>query len=416
MGRHAGKSFNHLQLGRKTEPGLYNAGPGLFLRVSSKRARSWVFRYMLDGRSREMGLGSYPEISLADARKAVEKAHQLKAKGMDPIDARKSERERESLEAAKAVTFRYCADAYIEAHKKGWKNAKHAAQWTSTLDTYAFSIVGDLPVQKVDTTLVCKILENNGLWSTKTETASRVRQRIETILSWATTRGYRQGENPARWRGHLEHLFPSRKKVREVRHHPALPYAELDFMAKLKAERGTAAQALQFAILTAARTDETIKAQWPEIDFDKALWTVPGDRMKSKREHRVPLPKPTLAILRARHDATGGEGYIFQADLAKKPLSNMAMLALLERMERDDITVHGFRSTFRDWVEEATTHAGSVAEAALAHVIGDETEAAYRRGDLFEKRRKLMNAWATFCMTPAEHGKVINIKRSSAGA
>jgi len=412
-------------LKKRGAPGLHHDGGGLYFRIGPKPASedatpaaSWLFRYMLDGKAREMGLGAYPTTTLAAARGAAEEARQLKAKGSDPIDNRAAVRALKIAEAAKAVTFRHCAEAFIEARRDGWKNAKHAAQWTATLETYAMPKLGGVPVASIDVTLVHSVLEP--IWRTKTETASRVRGRIESVLDWATTRGYRQGENPARWRGHLEHLFPARASIQAVQHHAALPYAEMPaFWVTLAAEEGLAAEALRFTILTAGRTSEVVPMTWSEVNFDAAVWTVPPARMKGKknesREHRVPLSKPALALLRARYALTGGQGYIFPGN-PKRPLSNMAMLALLGRMGRDDITVHGFRSTFRDWVEETTNYAGTVAEAALAHVVGDKVEAAYRRGDLFEKRRRLMNAWATFCTTPMERGKIINIRRSAANA
>jgi integrase len=392
--------------------GLYGDGAGLYLRVTPPSACSWVVRYMLDGKAREMGIGSYPAVSLETARESAERWRKVKAEGRDPIAVREAERASERSHAAKAVTFRHCADSYIEAHRESWKNAKHVAQWGATLQTYVYPEMGALPVAEIDVGLVHKALEP--IWKAKPETARRVRGRIEAILDWAKARGYRGGENPARWKGHLENLFPARAKVRSVEHHPALPYRELPaFMTKLAAEEGLGARALQFAILTAARTNEVILADWAEIDFDNAVWTVPAKRMKAKREHRVPLSKPALAVLREQVRTTGGKSYIFPGARPKRPLSNMAMLKTLERMGRDDITVHGFRSTFRDWVEESTNYAGTVAEAALAHVVGDKVEAAYRRGDLFEKRRRLMTAWATFCMTPIQKGQVIPIKTSA---
>jgi integrase len=299
----------------------------------------------------------------------------------------------------------------VAARRDGWKSQKHAAQWLTTLDDYAFPHFGDLSVAAVDVALVHKALEP--IWTDKTETASRVRGRIEAVLDWATTRGYRHGENPARWRGHLEHLFPGKTSVRAVQHHPALPYADLPaFWASLATEEGLSAEALRFAILTAARTNEVVPMAWDEVDLEAAVWTVPPERMKGKknksREHRVPLSKPTVALLRARRAVTGGLGYVFSAK-PKRPLSNMAMLKLLERMGRADITVHGFRSTFRDWVEETTNYAGTVAEAALAHVVGDKVEAAYRRGDLFEKRRKLMDAWGRYCTTQSKSADIVPI-------
>ena len=414
---------------KSKRPGLHGDGGGLFLCVTSKNAASWVFRYMLSGRAREMGLGSYPEVPLdKDQRdpKAADGARQLaahwrsvKAGGRDPIAVREAERASLAIEAANAMTFKQCAEAYIESHRDSWKNTKHAKQWGSTLNTYAYPLIGNLPVQGVAISQVHKILEP--IWKTKTETASRLRGRIESVLDWAKVRGYREGENPARWRGHLENLFPARSSVQTVEHHAALPYGEAaSFMATLKQQEGIASQALQFTILTASRTDQTIRAQWSEIDFDKGVWTIPGKRMKGQRgkerEHRVPLTKATVAILRERQRLTNGEGFIFPGMKPKKPLSNMAMAKLLERMERDDSTVHGFRSTFRDWVEETTNYAGTVAEAALAHVVGDKVEAAYRRGDLFEKRRKLMASWATFCTTPAKPADVIPIRRKPRSA
>jgi integrase len=392
------------------KPGLYNDGAGLCLRVTSPTARSWVLRYMLDGNAREMGLGPYPDISLAEARVAAAEARKLKALGKDPIDAREALRAQQRAEAARAVTFRYCADAFIAARKSGWKNAKHAAQWKATLETYAMPIIGNLPVQSVDVGMVHRVLEP--IWSSKTETASRVRGRIEAILDWATVREFRTGDNPARWKGHLENLFPRRSKAQQVEHHPALPYTEIGaFISKLKAQPGTGALALQFTILTAVRTGEVINSKWSEIDFDNAVWTIPAERMKTGREHRVPLSKAAIAILRKLQALRGKGTSVFRGARQRRPISNMAMLQTLRRMGRDDLTVHGFRSTFRDWAAEQTAFPREVAEAALAHVVGDKVEAAYRRGDLFEKRRKLMSAWATFCGTPATTAKVIPIGR-----
>jgi integrase len=365
---------------------------------------------MLAGQAHEMGLGPYPDISLAEARLAATEARKLKAQGKDPLEEREARRAQELAEAARSVTFRHCATAYIVARKIGWKNAKHVAQWSATLDAYAMPVIGDVPVQTVDVAMVHKILEP--IWSKKPETASRLRGRIEAVLDWSATRGYRTGENPARWKGHLENLFPRRSKFQKVKHHAALPYGEIGaFMADLKGKDGTSALALQFTILTAARTGEAIGATWAEIDLDKEAWTVPAERMKAGREHRVPLSKPALAILRKQREATDGSGCIFPGPQRSKPLSNMAMLQTLRRMGRDSLTVHGFRATFRDWAAERTSFSREVAEAALAHVVGDKVEAAYRRGDLFEKRHKLMNAWATFCTLSATGSKVIPIRK-----
>jgi integrase len=394
------------------KPGLHGDGGGLYLRVTSATARSWVFRYMLAGKAREMGLGSYPEITLAQARTAATEARQIKAQGRDPVELRTAVRAQERADAARAVTFRQCAERYIAAREAAWRNSKHAAQWSATLETYVMPTVGDLPVQSVDVALVHRILDP--IWSVKPETASRVRGRMEAILDWAATRGYRQGENPARWKGHLENLFPRRSKVRRVEHHAALPFAEISaFMTVLRSEEGLGALALQLTIMTAARTGEVIAAKWSEIDLEGETWTVPAERMKGGREHRVPLSKPALAILRERHKAAAGSEYVFPGAQKRKPLSNMAMLQTLRRMGRGDLTVHGFRSTFRDWAAERTTYPAEVAEAALAHVVGDKVEAAYRRGDLFDKRRKLMAAWAVFCTTHSAQPNVLTIRPSA---
>jgi integrase len=295
------------------------------------------------------------------------------------------------------MSFGECAKGYIEANKAGWRNAKHATQWQNTLDKYANPIIGSLPVDEVAVGHITKVMEP--IWTTKTETASRVRGRIETVLDWAKARGYRMGENPARWRGHLENLLPRPSKVRKVKHHPALPYPQIGrFMRDLRAREGMAAQAMDFLILTAARTAEVMGAKWPEIDAAAKLWTVPAGRIKGGVEHRVPLSGPALAIIRklAKEDHDPDD-FVFPGDKARKPLSNNALLALLERMRRSDITAHGFRSTFRDWAAECTNFPNEVVEMALAHVIKDKTEAAYRRGDLLQKRRAMMDTWATFC-------------------
>ena len=391
-------------------PGAYGDGGGLYLYVSSKTAASWVYAYMLRGQSHEMGLGSYPQISLPVARELAGEQARIKARGEDPIENRESVRTAQRLLAAKSITFRTCAESYIAAHKGAWRNAKHAAQWSATLESYAGPIIGDLPVSEVDRGLVHKVLEP--IWSKKPETARRLRGRIEAVLDYATALDYRAGENPARWKGSLKPLFPKGTKVHRAQHHPALPYRELPaFMPALRAEEGLGAGALQFVILTAARTGEAIGAKWGEVDLDEAIWTVPAARTKTGRDHKVPLSKPALAVLRTQHKQTNGKGFVFPGLRRNKPLSNMAMLKTLERMGREDLTVHGFRSTFRDWVEEMTNFQGSVAEAALGHVVGDKVEAAYRRGDLFEKRRKLMLGWAEFCTRPlAASAKVVPMR------
>lgn len=387
-----------LQVTRVKEPGMYPDGAGLYLQVTRHGehiAKSWIYRFTLRGRVRDMGLGPVSALGLADARIKTTECRRLRAEGIDPIDARTTQRAQAALEAAKALTFKACADQYIEAHRAGWRNEKHAAQWGSTLKTYAYPVIGSAPVQRIETALVMKILEP--VWSKKPETAGRLRGRIEAVLDWATARGFREGENPARWRGHLDKLLPARAKVRKVQHHPALPYQELpDFMADLSAREGVAARALEFLILTVARTGEVIGARPGEIK-DK-VWTVPDDRMKGGKEHRVPLSAPALAIIETMTSGYSGE-FLFPGGKRGEALSNMAMLALLRRMGRSDLTAHGFRSTFRDWAAERTNYPGEVAEMALAHTIESKVEAAYRRGDLFDKRVGLMRDWAQFCLS-----------------
>ena len=383
----------------RTKPGYYSDGGGLYMKVSGGAGRSWVFRYRVAGKLREMGLGSAHTISLAEARETALACRRMRVQGIDPIDARRSERTRGKLEAAAGMSFRECAERYIAAHQAGWRNAKHAEQWRSTLATYAFPIFGDLPVQAVDLGLVLKVIEP--IWATKTETASRLRGRIENILDWAATRGYRAGDNPARWRGHLDNLLPKRTKVQRVEHHAALPYAQIGtFIETLRGQPGVAALALEFCILTATRTSETIGARWQEVDLHDAVWTVPAERIKASKEHRVPLSKPAVTILQKLAAARGSD-FVFPGGKPGKPLSNMALLALLKRMGRPDLTVHGFRSAFRDWAAEQTNFPHEVCEMALAHAISDKVERAYRRGDLFAKRRQLMEAWARFCLTPS---------------
>ena len=372
-------------------------GGGLYLQVSATGTKSWMFRYSINGRERQMGLGSLEAVDLAGARQVAADCRRLRSQGLDPIQHRDEQRAAARLAAASSMTFNDCAAAYIESEKAAWRNAKHAAQWKSTLDTYAGPVFGKLPVQAVDTTLVLKVLEP--IWPTKNETASRVRGRIEAVLDWASARGYRKGENPARWRGHCERLLPKPSKVKKVQHHAALPYGDLpDFMKRLAEQEGVAARALEFTILTAARTGETIGARPAEFDLATKTWTVPADRMKANREHRVPLCDRALAICEGvRPLRAADDDFVFPGLLYRRPLSNMAMTAVLKRMECSAVTVHGFRSTFRDWAGECADFPREVVEAALAHIVGDQTERAYRRGDALEKRRRLMDAWADFC-------------------
>jgi len=377
------------------EPGLHGDGNGLYLRVTPESTRSWMFRFMIDGKARSMGLGAVGDVSLAEARETAIDLRRKIQRGFDPLEERRLEVERTRLEAGNAQTFKDCAEAYIAAHKVGWRNAKHAAQWTSTLASYVYPVIGGGPVQRVDTAAIMRILDP--IWSSKPETANRVRGRIECVLDWATARKLRSGENPARWRGHLDKLLPARSKVRRVEHHPALPYADAaDFMARVRRQRGISALALEFSILTAARTGEVVGARWSEIDFDTRLWTIPGERMKAGKLHRVALSKPAISVLRELEKVKQGE-FVFPGAKADSHLSNMSLLQLLKRMGRTDVTVHGFRSTFRDWAAEQTEHPNELVEMALAHTIGNKAEAAYRRGDMIERRQRLMDEWAECC-------------------
>ena len=377
---------------RAAKPGMHGDGGGLWLQVTAGKdglRKSWLFRFQVAGRERQMGLGPLSVVTLAEARERAAEARKLRSDGIDPIEQRNAQRVSESVASAKAMTFKQCSESYIASHSRGWSSAKHAEQWVTTLATYAYPVFGDLPIAAIDTGLVMRAIEP--IWSTKPETAGRVRGRIESVLDWAKVRGYRDGENPARWKGHLDQLLPQRGKVRKVKHHAAMPYAELPaFMVAVRARPATAARALEFAILTAARTGEVLGARWQEIDLEARIWTVPAERMKAGREHRVPLSDAALAILHA----------IYRTGDLVFPLSHMALFRFLRQMERGEITAHGFRSTFRDWASEETSHSRDVVEMALAHAIADKTEAAYRRGDLFDKRRRLMTEWEAYCGAP----------------
>ena len=355
-----------------------------------------------------MGLGPLHIVKLAAARAKADECRRLKLEGVDPIEARRASRAQAKLEAAKAITFKECAKAYIEGHRSGWRNAKHAEQWTNTLETYADPVFGSLPVSVIDTKLVLKILEP--IWATKTETANRLRGRIEAILDWATVHEYRSGENPARWRGHLDKLLPAVSKVRKVQHHAALPYDKIaEFIVALRAQDGIAARALEFLIVTAARTGEVLGAHWHEIDLPNKVWMIPGERMKNGEPHRVPLSAPAVAVLESMGNQGAGK-IVFQKPGLDEPLSDMALLAVLKRMDRSDLTAHGFRSTFRDWAAECTDYPDAVVEMALAHTVSDKVLAAYRRTDLFARRRRLMDDWAQFCKGTDEVGKVIALR------
>ncbi|MAI44400.1 MAG: DUF4102 domain-containing protein [Hyphomicrobiaceae bacterium TMED74] len=364
-------------------PGRHSDGKGLMLLVKKSGARSWVFRYQLNGKRRDMGLGPYPEVSLAAAREKVVALRRQLLEGPDPLNSA-SER---------IFTFQDLAAELIESKRPGWKNAKHAAQWTSTLETYAYPTLSKMDVRNIDTPHVHALLKQ--IWTKKPETASRVRQRIEAVLDYATALGLRDGANPARWRGHLQNILPRPSSIRPVQHHPALDWQEMPtFMAELTKREGVSAIALMFTILTSARSGEVRGMRWREISLNSGVWTIPADRMKASKEHRVPVAPQAVALLGNPGEA---DQLIFGNPIhPSRPLSDMALTSVLRKMGRSDITVHGFRSTFRDWAGETTSFSREVIEAALAHQLKDKAEAAYARGDLFAKRRKLMEAWAAF--------------------
>ena len=395
--------------------GWHSDGGNLYLFVRGD-SRAWVFRFVApDGKRRNMGLGSHYSVTLAEARKqATLLREQVKhpTAPNDPLAARQESRLALKLAKRKHMTFKACAEAYIEAHRAEWKSPKHAQQWSNTLATYAYPVFGDLPVAAVDDALVLKVLMP--IWEAKTETATRLRGRIESVLDWATFSKFRQGENPARWKGHLDNSLAKPNKVAKVKHHAALPYPEIgSFMADLRQRVGLGAKALEFAILTAARSGEVRGATWVEIDLANRLWTIPADRMKMEREHRVPLSEAALTLLQALSRIDDGV-LVFPSSKPGTPMSDMTLTAVLRRMERGDLTAHGFRSTFRDWAAEATNYPSDMAEMALAHSIGDKVEAAYRRGDMLQKRFRMMNDWATYCGTILPKSAVVVPMRGAA--
>ncbi len=397
----------------KLPAGRHNDGSGLYMHVRDTGSRAWVFRYRdrVTSKLRDKGLGAYPDVTLAEAREEAAKMRSTLRAGADPIEAK-----REALRAAKAAhgkakTFKYCRDAYIKAHKAGWRNAKHAQQWTNTLDTHAATLMG-MAVDAIDTAALLQVLEP--VWTDKTETATRVRQRIEAVLDWAAVRGYRKGENPARWRGHLDKLLAAPTKVKTVKPHTALPYdAMAAYWAKLSAVDTLASKALRLQILTATRPSEAVEAQWGEFDLDAKVWTIPAERMKANKPHRVPLSKEAMALLEALPGKR--EGHLFPGEGRKPgPLTTAATLKVAKEL-RAGLTGHGFRSTFRDWAGDQTSHPREIAEAALAHTIKDKSEAAYRRQDALLRRSILMQEWATYCVTPKPQGATVTPIRKQSG-
>jgi len=385
------------------KPGKYaDSIHGLYLQVTKALTKSWLFRYTIHEKRREMGIGAYPSTSLAEAReKAALLYKQVKDNPLfDPIAEREKELRQHKIKHHKEkVTFRWCAEQYIDAHKAGWANAKHCQQWTNTLTTYTFPIIGNHSVKDIDTDLIMKVLKP--IWESKNETAGRLRGRIEKILSWAAVQKYRDTDNPAQWRGHLENLLVKSSKIKNIVHHKALPYVDInEFIIKLRMRNVISAYALEFLILTAARTEEVIGALWQEIDFEDKVWSIPGLRMKGKkRAHSVPLSPRAFAIIKKMHEMRTSN-YIFPGGIKDRGLSNGAMDKLLQKTMGYDCTVHGFRSTFRDWTANETDYPNELCEMALAHTIKNQAEAAYRRGDMLDKRLVMMTEWLSYCETP----------------
>lgn len=399
-------------------PGKYPDGGNLYLQVaqsvrkdgSTVKTKSWAFRYSRFRKDTWLGLGPYPDVTLKAARDAALSLRRKKHAGIDPLSDKQARQRADRTANDNMLTFAESAERYINNKKAEWKNKKHIDQWRNTLKNIAGPVIGHLPVDQVDTALVLRCVEP--IWTSKTETANRLRGRIESVLDWATVQNYRKGDNPARWKGHLDQILPTPAKVKNVVHHPALPYAETGaFMAALRQDEGIAARALEFSILTATRTAEVIRAECSEFDLDGRTWIIPAERMKANREHRVPLSPAAINVLNsvAGHDKT----YVFPGHKRGSHLSNGSMLAVLKRLKRSDITVHGFRSTFRDWAAERTNFSREVCEMALAHSVSDKTEAAYLRGDLFDKRRKLMDTWASYACA-IKGDKVVTLRQTSA--
>ena len=389
------------EVARLKKPGRYAVGDNLYLQISTWHTKAWVFRYTLNGAPRHMGMGPCDLITLADARAKARDARRLLLDGIDPLEAKRSARRQQLLATTRAKTFKECAEALMAAREAAWRRS--AGQWEQSLRTYVYPHIGELAVGDIDTAAVMSVLQP--IWNKLPETASRVRGRIEAVLSWAKVRGLRDGDNPARWRGHLDQLLPARAKVKRVEHFAALPYDTIGvFMAKLRNEQGTSARALEFAILTATRSGEVLGARWDEIKGH--TWAIPPERMKGGREHRVPLSDRALALLPRKRG-----GLVFPG--AQGRLGPNALTRVIKRMGYD-VTVHGFRSSFRDWAAETTAFPNHVVEMALAHTIPSAVEASYRRGDLFEKRRELMEAWSEYCSKPgAASGAVVPLRQGA---
>ena len=403
-----------VQVKRLTKPGFYAVGgvAGLHLQVKTSGARSWILRATVGNKRRDLGLGGYPDVPLSEARGSAREARELIRKGVDPVEDRKARRQALIATRAIALTFSEAAARCHRTKVPEFRNVKHQADWISSIKRYADPVIGELPVAAVELPHIVSLLKP--IWETKTETATRVRQRIETVLGWATVSGFRSGDNPARWKGNLEHALPNPSKIRTVRHFPAIPWHEVgSFMAELRERDGVSPRALEFLILTAARSGEVRLAVWDEVDIVKAVWTIPGERMKAGRPHRVPLSKPALQILDSL-PRFAGSPFIF-ASPRGGALSDMSISAVCRRMKVDAVP-HGFRSTFKDWARSSTAYADEVSELALAHVSSDATRVAYARDELLPKRASLMSDWAKYCGSVPNEADVVPIRKRSGNA
>jgi integrase len=385
-----------LTVSRTKRPGMYADGGGLYLRVAEGGSKQWIYRYVTNGRCRDMGIGPCHVLTLAEARERARTASKLRLDGIDPIDHKRTQRVAAATAAAKIMTFKQCAEGFIRDNESDWTNPKHRKDWEGSLIRHVYPALGDLPVALIDTPLVLKVIKP--LWARVPETASRVRGRIESVLGWATVHHYREGDNPARWQNHLEQVLPT---VASINHHAALPYAQVaDFVAKLRKETSVTARCLEFIALTAARLNEAAATTWTEIDLETRTWTVPAKRTKAGKktgkQHKVPLSDAAIAILKDML-AIRRSDYIFPGQKEGRPIGHNALWEMAKRASGADITVHGLRSTFKDWASECTSFPNEVSEMALGHTIRSAVEKAYRRGDLFEKRRRLMDAWAEYC-------------------
>lgn len=382
-----------IQIKNLKEVGKYSVGDGLYVVIKKQGSKSWIYRYTVHGKQREMGLGPTDEVTLAEARDIASDNRRLIRNGIDPIAKRDQEMMRLRVETARTITFRECSLEFIESQRSAWSNQKHIKTWEGSLQKHVFPFIGDFPIKEVSKDLVVRVLKP--IWNSRTETASRIRARIERIISYASAMGYRTGENPASWKGNLDHIFPHQTKVAPVSHLPAVPIDETPEIFKALNGNDTVLKALQFLILTASRTGQTIAAEWSEINLYEKTWIIPAERMKSRREHRVPLSTQALEILNSMSSRTQNR-FIFPGRIGGRHISEMSFLMTMRRLGRSEVP-HGFRSTFKDWASERTEYPNEVSEMALAHVVSNKVEAAYRRGDLFEKRRSIMQDWADFC-------------------